>query len=186
MRKFLLVIIIMLSAMPVFADKFVIEAERNANFHNNLGIIHMQDRYYAAAIKEFQIAILTNPDTQATAVYYSNLANVYMKIGYPALAEDVLQRAVKLSPMNFSYYKDLSQVYAKEKILPLKLRQYSKDTKNPLSSIMVGLILIEQGKTDAGLSKLQEFCYLEPDLIITKGVQAYIDERLKKTTRTRF
>ena len=49
-----------------------------------------------------------------------------------------------------------------------------------MSAIMVGLILIEQGKTEAGLSKLQEFCYLEPDLIITPGVQSYINAQLKK------
>lgn len=181
MKKFLTLICLVIFALPVFADKFVIEAERNANNHNNLGLIYMQDRLYAAAIKEFQIAILTNPDTQATAVYYSNLANVYMRIGYPALAQDVLQRAVKLSPQNFSYYDDLVQTYKKQKILSLMLKTYSKDTKNPLSSVMVGLILVEQGKTDAGLSKLQEFCYLEPDLIISKGVQQYIDKQLKKT-----
>lgn len=181
MKKFLVILCLVVGAMPVFSlDRFVIEAERNANNHNNLGILHMQDRYYAAAIKEFQIAITINPDTQATAVYYANLANVYMKIGYPALAEDVLQRAVKLSPMNFSYYQDLVLAYKKQKLLPLKLRQYSKDVKNPLSSVMVGLILVEQGKTDAGLSKLQEFCYLEPDLIISKGVQAYVNQKLKK------
>ena len=103
-----------------------------------------------------------------------------MKIGYPALAEDVLQRAVKLSPQNFTYYQDLTLAYKKQKILPLKLKHYAKDTKNPMSAIMVGLILIEQGKTEAGLSKLQEFCYLEPDLIITPGVQSYINAQLKK------
>ena len=44
---------------------------------------------------------------------------------------------------------------------------------------MVGMILMEQGKTDEGLAKLQEFAYTEPDLIITKGVQKYIDEHTK-------
>ena len=146
----------------------------------------MQDRYYAAAIKEFQMAVLINPDTQATATYYANLGTVYMKIGYPALAQDVLERAIKLNPQNFSYYQDLAVVYAKQKILPLKLKQYAKDIKNPLSTIMVGLIKIEQGKTEEGLSNLQEFCFLEPDLIITKGVQNYIDQKTKKNIQNRF
>ena len=161
-------------------NEFVIDAERNANNHNNLGVIYMQDRYYAAAIKEFQMAVLINPDTQATATYYANLGTVYMKIGYPALAQDVLERAIKLNPQNFSYYQDLAVVYAKQKILPLKLKQYAKDTKNPLSTIMVGLIKLQQGKTEEGLSNLQEFCFLEPDLIITKGVQDFIDQKTKK------
>ena len=180
MKRFIVALMLMSLASPAFSYRFVIEAERNANYHNNLGLIYVADRYYAAAIKEFQIAILTNPDTQATAVYYANLANVYMKIGYPALAEDVLQRAVKLSPQNFTYYQDLTLAYKKQKILPLKLKHYAKATKNPMSAIMLGLILIEQGKTEAGLSKLQEFCYLEPDLIITPGVQSYINAQLKK------
>ena len=41
---------------------------------------------------------------------------------------------------------------------------------------MAGLILMEQGKTDAGLAKLQEFVYTEPDLIITNGVKNYIEK----------
>lgn len=184
-------ILICLATLPLCSyaakwNEFVIEAERNANKHNNLGVIHMQDRYYAAAIKEFQMAVLINPDTQATATYYANLGTVYMKIGYPALAQDVLERALKLNPQNFSYYQDLSVIYAKQKILPLKLRQYAKDTKNPMSTIMVGLIKIQQGKTEEGLSNLQEFCFLEPDLIITKGVQEYIDQKTQKSAQSRF
>lgn len=183
LKSFLIIFLVLVLGSPAFSYRFTIEAERNANYHNNLGLIYVADRYYAAAIKEFQIAILINPDTQATAVYYSNLANVYMKIGYPALAQDVLERAVKLSPQNFSYYQDLVLTYKRQKILPLKLKHYAKDTKKPMSAIMVGLIQIEQGKTEAGLSKLQEFCYLEPDLIITPGVQSYINSMLKKSKR---
>lgn len=182
MKKFLVLLCLLISPVAYGRDpyiKFEIDAEKNAAMHNNLGLIHVQDRYYAAAIKEFNTAILLNPDKQATAVYYSNLANVYMKIGYPALAEDTLQRAIKLYPMNFSYYQDLVVAFKRQNLLSLKLKKYSRDTKNPLSSIMVGLILIEQGKTEAGMSKLQEFCYLEPDLIITHGVQKYINESTK-------
>lgn len=179
---FLICLVLFSVCNPSSAEKFVIDAERNANNHNNMGVMYMKDRYYNAAIKEFNIAIMINPDTQASAVYYSNLANVYMKIGYPALAQDVLERAIKLSPMNLAYYEDLTAAFKKQKILPLKLKYYAKDTKNPLSSIMVGLILVEEGKTQAGLTKLQEFCYLEPDLIITKGVQNYIKQKAKSSS----
>ena len=75
-------------------DVMVIDAQKNAVDHNNRGVIYMQDRYYAAAIKEFQLAVMLDPDTQASSVYYANLANCYMKIGYPALAQDTLQRAI--------------------------------------------------------------------------------------------
>lgn len=103
-----------------------------------------------------------------------------MKIGYPALAQDTLQRAIKLNPMNFGLYQDLAVVYKRLGIGSQKIKTYKKESeKNPLAQVMVGMILMEQGKTDEGLAKLQEFAYTEPDLIITKGVQKYIDEHTK-------
>ncbi len=157
-------------------DVMVIDAQKNAVNHNNRGVIYMQDRYYAPAIKEFEMAVLLDPDTQASSVYYANLANCYMKIGYPALAQDTLQRAIKKHPMNFGFYQDLAIIYKRLNITGQKLKYYQKDSeKNPLSQVMVGLILMEEGKIDAGLARLQEFVYLEPDLIITNGVKRYIE-----------
>lgn len=138
----------------------------------------MQDRYYAAAIKEFQIAILLDPNTQATGTYYANLANCYMKIGYPALAQDALQRAIKLNPMHLTYYQDLAIIYKRLKISDKQLKIWKKETeKNPLGLIMQGMILLEQGKEDAGLAKLHEFAHTEPDLIITQGVERFIEKK---------
>ena len=173
----LLIFLVLPLAAQAKMEVYNIDAQKNAVDHNNRGVIYMQDRYYAAAIKEFQMAVLLDPTTQASAIYYSNLANCYMKIGYPALAQDTLQRALKLFPMNYTYYQDLAVVYKRMKILPQKLRYYEKDSaKNPLSQVMVGMILMEQGKTDAALAKLQEFVYTEPDLIITNGVKKYIEQ----------
>lgn len=159
-------------------EVMTIDAQKNAIDHNNRGVIYMQDRYYAAAIKEFQMAVLLDPETQASSVYYANLANCYMKIGYPALAQDTLQRALKRHPMNFSLYEDLAVVYKRLGITSQKLKSYGKDSqKNPLSQVMVGLILMEDGRTEEGLAKLQEFVYTEPDLIITNAVKNYINKR---------
>lgn len=177
MKKLLIVLCLFLCPLCYAKEpflKFEIDAEKNANSHNNMGIIYVQDRYYAAAIKEFQTAILLCPDKQSSAIYYTNLANVYMKIGYPALAQDTLERAIKLYPMNFSYYQDVVQAYKQQGLLASKLKQYKNDIKNPMSEIMVGLILIEQGQVQEGLSTLHQFCLLEPDLIISKGVMNYI------------
>lgn len=158
-------------------DVMVIDAQKNAVNHNNRGVVYMQDRYYAPAIKEFQIAILLDPNTQASSIYYANLANCYMKIGYPALAQETLEKAIKKHPMNFAFYQDLAVVYKRLEITKQKLKYYQKESeKNPLSQIMVGLIYIEDGNTDAGLARLQEFVYLEPDLIITNGVKRYIEQ----------
>lgn len=183
MKKLLLLICFIFLQQLVQAriEVVPIDAERNAVKHNNLGVLYMQDRYYYPAIKEFQMAVMLNPDSQAAAVYYANLANCYMKIGYPALAQDTLQRAIKLNPMNLTYYEDLAVVFGRLKILDQKLKFYQKNSaKNPLSLVMVGMILMEQGKHQAGLSKLQEFADTEPDLIITKGVKDYVNKRTKE------
>lgn len=83
--------------------------------------------------------------------------------------------------MNFGLYQDLAVVYKRLGIGSQKIKTYKKESeKNPLAQVMVGMILMEQGKTDEGLAKLQEFAYTEPDLIITKGVQKYIDEHTKE------
>ena len=174
-----MVLILFFCAQCSFAkmDVMVIDAQKNAVDHNNRGVIYMQDRYYAAAIKEFQLAVMLDPDTQASSVYYANLANCYMKIGYPALAQDTLQRAIKKHPMNFGFYQDLAVIYKRLNITGEKIKYYQKDSsKNPLSQIMVGLLYMEDGKYDAGLAKLQEFIYVEPDLIITNGVKKYVEQ----------
>lgn len=160
--------------LPVFK----IDAQRNAVDHNNKGVVYMQDRYYAPAIKEFQMAILLDSDTQASSVYYANLANCYMRIGYPALAQDSLEKAIKRNPMNLVYYQDLAATFRAQKILDEKLKFYKKDSeKNPLSQLVVAFILIESGKNMDGNAKLHEFISTEPDLIISKGVKKYLDER---------
>ena len=154
-----------------------INAQKNAVDHNNRGVVYMQDRYYAPAIKEFQMAILLDSDTQASSVYYANLANCHMRIGYPALAQESLEKAIKLNPMNLVYYQDLALTFKYQKKLAEKLKYYKKDSeKNPLSQIMVAFILIESGKNTEGIAKLQEFVYTEPDLIISQGVKNYIDK----------
>ena len=179
MKKLLIVLCLFLCPLCYAKEpflKFEIDAEKNANSHNNMGILYVQDKYYAAAIKEFQTAILLCPDKQSSAVYYTNLANVYMKIGYPSLAQDTLERALKLYPMNFAYYQDVVQTYKMQGLLDTKLKQYENDVKNPMSEVMTGLILIELGRVEEGLNKLHQFCLIEPDLINSKSVMKYIKE----------
>lgn len=185
MKKIIIIILcIILNPLSTWAlwardNTPVVDAERNANFHNNLGLIHLRDRYYNAAIKEFNIAITLNPNHQTTASYYANLAKVYTIIGYPGIAQDALEKAIKQDKMNLLYYLELVDTYKTQKILPQKLKQYSQDRSNPLSQVMVGLIQIETGQESQGILTLQTFCYREPDLIITQGVQSYIEQRNK-------
>lgn len=164
----------------LFNDRAItkIDAERNAYLHNNTGLMYMQEGFYFGAIKEFKLAIDLNPNTQATAVYYANLGKVYLKIGYPNLAQACFERAVEQNPMDFGYYQNLVTSYKRQGLLNSKLQKYKK-SKNPLSQVMVGIILVESGQRVKGLTALDDFCYAEPDLIITKAVKDYIRSKSK-------
>ncbi len=152
---------------------YTIEAERNAYFHNNLGLNYLQDKVYYAAIQEFKIAISLEPNTQASAVYYNNLGDTYMIIGYPGLAEDCYVNALKLYGLNLQYYINLVKCYKQMGILSSRLKEIEiKD--NPYNKILKGLMLIESGNKRDGVIMLDEFCALEPDLIITGGIKSYL------------
>lgn len=176
MKKYLLLSLIVLSFLSSGyrkPDVYVIDATKNAYNHNNMGIQYMNERCYYAAIQEFKIAISLNPDTQATSVYYKNIGDAYMKIGYPSYAKDAYERAVKQYSLNFQYYQDLAKCYKQMGIASAKIKEYSND-KNPLNKIMLGLLYIETGNLKRGVIVLDEFTAKEPDLIITPAVKQYI------------
>lgn len=111
MKKSAILFLILTSLMVSGYKKpeyYTIDAVRNAYIHNNRGLNYVAERMYYPAIEEFKIAISLNPNTQATAVYYNNLGETYMKIGYPDLAQDCFERALKQYSLNLKYYKNLA------------------------------------------------------------------------------
>ena len=171
---FLLVCILLLHK-PCNAEIYVIDAAKNSVMHNNLGMNYFNEGYYYGAIQEFKIAISLNPNTQASAGYFDNLGRTYLTIGYPVLAEDCFINAIKLNPMNLSYRQHLADTYRRmgKAVLNGKLEEYLK-SKNPLDSVMVGLLYIEKGDTSAGIIKLDEFCITQSNLILAEGVKSYL------------
>lgn len=160
-------------------DKFVIDAVTNASRHNLNGINYLQEHCYYAAIQEFKIAISLNPDTQASAIYYNNLGETYIKIGYPILAVDCFERALKLNGVNFLFYKNLVSCYKQMGTVNRMISKY-KSSKNPLDKVMLGLLYIESGDKRLGIITLDDFCMSEPDLILTHGVRRYLQDITKK------
>ena len=73
--------------------KYTIQAEKDAYYHNNVGLNYLKDRIYYAAIQEFKIAISLSPSTQASAIFYNNLGETYNFIGYPDMAKDCFEDA---------------------------------------------------------------------------------------------
>lgn len=163
-------------------DVYKIDATKNAYLHNNIGLQYLSEKYYAAAIQEFKIAISLSPNTQATASYYTNLGDTYMIIGHPDLAQDCYERALNQYSLNFKYYKNLAKCYKQRNILSGKIKQYSEDP-NPLSKIMLGLLYAESGNINRAIILLDEFAMSEPDLMITISVKQEIRELVKQVNQ---
>ena len=170
---FILLIITLISSAYKKPNTYKIEAERNAYFHNNVGLNYLQDKFYYAAIQEFKIAISLVPDTQASAIFYNNLGDVYMIIGYPNLAEDCYVNALKLYGLNLQYYINLAKCYKAMGALDKKIKTIDI-VSNPYNKILKAMMLIESGNKRDGMIMLDEFCSVEPDLIITGGIKNYL------------
>lgn len=182
MKKSTLIVLILLSFLTSGykkPDVYTIDATKNAFLHNNIGLRYMSERCYYAAIQEFKIAISLAPDTQATAVYYKNIGDAYMKIGYPDMARQAYEDAVRQYGLNFQYYENLVKCYKALGLIPAKITEYSNG-ENPLNKIMLGLLYVESGDLKRGIIILDEFAMTEPDLLITPAVKQYIKKQVKQ------
>lgn len=182
MKKYFIISLILMSVLTCGyrkPDVPVIDAVKNSNHHNNLGINYMSERVYYAAIQEFKIAISLNPESQATAVYYNNLGDCYMKIEHPELALDCYERALTLYNLNLNYYINLAKCLIANKLLEKKLEQFS-DFSNPYNQLMSGILYVESGNYQRGITILDTFTISEPDLIITPAIKTYIKTSVKK------
>ena len=178
MKKFCLTALILMSFLTSAykkPDVYVIDAEKNAYMHNNLGLMYVNEKCYYAAIQEYKIAISLNPNTQATAVYYNNLGEVYLIIGYPDYALDCFQRALKQYSLSFKYYQNLAKTFKALGTVDEQIVKYS-DGSNPLNKVMLGVLYAQKGETKRAIIILDEFCMTEPDLIITPSIKKYIRE----------
>ena len=162
------------------ADENII-AKNNAYRHNNKGLIFLEENYYYGAIKEFQIAIDLNPDSQASAAFYTNLGTTYEKLGYYDLAKPCFEKALTLNALCFDYYLKMAENYKKLGIADQKLNEYINKNNSPLNDIIVGLLYIQKGEKSIGMTMLDEFCHKEPNLLVTVGVRNYLDSLEKKS-----
>lgn len=156
-------------------DVYHIDAQKNAVLHNNLGLQAVAEERYEAAIEEFSIAIALNPKTQATAIYFNNLGETYMKVGYYKEAQQCFEKSMKQYHLNFLFYQNLVNSYKAQGVIPTKIRYYkSIEDKSSLNMIMLGLLYIANGDKRGGIIKLDEFCMREPSLLITGAVRNYL------------
>lgn len=158
--------------------KYTINAEKDAYFHNNVGLNYLRDRIYYAAIEEFKIAINLSPNTQSTAIFKQNLGDSYMIIGYPDMARICYEDSIKAYGLNFKYYTKLVDCYEQLNIVQSKIKEYEA-SNNIFDKITLGLLYIKTGKTRKGVVLLDEICTSEPDLLITPAIQQYLKDVTK-------
>ena len=156
--------------------RYTIQAEKNAYYHNNVGLNYLQDRLYYAAIQEFKIAISLSPSTQATAVFKNNLGETYNFIGYPDMARVCFEDAIQLYGLNFKYYENLVQTYINLGIAQAKIKELSR-SNNVYDRIKLGILFVETGNVRRGINILDDVCMSEPDLMISPAIRQYIRER---------
>ena len=159
--------------------KYVIDAGKDAYYHNNIGLNYLRDRVYYAAIQEFKIAIQLSPNTQATAIFKENLGETYMFIGYPDMAKVCFEDALKLYGLNFKYYINLADCYTQLNIVNSKIAEYSA-SDNLYDKIMLGILYIKNNEIRRGIIVLDDICMSEPDLLITPAIRQYIKEVSKE------
>lgn len=181
MKKIVIMVCLLAISLPLSGytkpDVYKIDAQKNAVIHNNLGLKAVSEENYYAAIQEFFIAIALNPKTQATAVYYNNLGEAYMKMGYFKNAQNAFEKAIKQYSLNFLYYQNLVKSFKAQKIISAQIKIYqTKSVKNSLDMIILGLLYVENGDLRSGIIKLDEFCMKEPNLLITSAVRDYLQQ----------
>ena len=159
--------------------KYTILAEKDAFFHNNLGLNYLKDRVYYAAIQEFKIAISLSPSTQASAIFYNNLGETYNFIGYPDSARGCFEDAIKLYGLNLKYYLNLVNSYKLLNITNYKIREF-ESSNDIYDKIKLGILYIETGDYRKGVNTLDEICLQEPDLLITPALKQYIKQVIDK------
>ena len=119
--------------------KYTIDAGKDAYWHNNVGLNHLKDRIYYAAIQEFKIAISLSPSTQASAIFYNNLGETYNFIGYPDKAIDCFNDAIKLYGLNFKYYLNLVETYERLNLIDTKINELTS-SNDIFDRIKLGLL----------------------------------------------
>lgn len=184
MKRLITILLILLLHSPAYSvpkttATYVIDPEKNAYMHNNMGVMYVEEKDYYAAIQEFKIAISLNPKTQATSVYFNNLGKVYMTIGYPQLALDCFKNAMTQYSLNFEFYENLAKCYEALKISDSKLNEYQAHSSKPLDKIMLGLLYEQTGDKKKAITVLDDFAMSEPELLITPAVKYHIQKLVK-------
>lgn len=179
MRK-IKTLIIIVALLLCQGGTFVVDPTKNAVWHNEKGMSFLELKHYGAAMQEFQIAILLNPESEASSAFYNNLGMTYYKIGDYKSSELNFQRAFELKPFYIEYYKNYINSYEKRNLLGNLSVQMTntliKDESDIQALLMLGLVHQKLGNKELAAGYLRKFIYLAPDLSISNQLKRLVKE----------
>jgi len=149
----------------------VIDASKNAHFHNNLGNVYFEEKNYIGALAEYETAFNLSPNDNLSAYYLYNIAKCYMTLKRFELAKNALLGAIGKNCMNITYYSALVECFFELNIQKYELEKYLKDKTNPYNEIIAGLIYIKMNDKTSAKIILDEFITKNPNMLITPDVK---------------
>jgi tetratricopeptide (TPR) repeat protein len=180
MPNYLKLLVILIILPLVQASTFQIDPAKNAIWHNQRGLFFLRFGNYLGAIQEFNIAIALNHETEVTGVFYNNLGRTYRKLGVNQNALECFQKAISYDPNFLEFHLNMIDTYEQMGKLNSLIKGYenilAKNRYDSRAYLELGLIHRKLGNNDRAVGYLREFKRLEPDLDITKQIDAIIRE----------
>ena len=160
------------------ADGFqinVIDASKNAVFHNSLGNVFFDEKNYGSAITEYETAYNLAPNSNMAGVYLFNLAKCYKLMNKYDYAKKAILGAISKDCINLTYYEALVDCYFALNTQKQEFEKHIKDETNPYNRIIAGLIYLKSGDKVTAKMIFDDFITHYPDMQITNDIKLIID-----------
>jgi len=165
--------------------------KKSPDFFVNEGKDFLENQAYAQAMLAFNNALAIDPNSAAA---FRGLGKVFYKKGGRSNMKTALnyyQEAIKRHPMDHELYAISAKIYdamgqRKEATLERKkfviVRALDVDAKNPIANNNMGILFMQQGKTDVALSYFQKSIDADKNYDVAHRNQAAVYLRMAKET----
>lgn len=135
-----------------------------AEEHNNLGVIYEREGKYDLALREYSMAINSDPSMVTPLV---NKANIYYKLGEFTNAEKFYKKALSKDQMSLEAANNLSSLYIEagegydEALSYMKTATQGLEEIPPYALDTLGVLYIKTGNVNKGKEFLLRACESE-------------------------
>ncbi len=138
--------------------------EQRARWHNNQGVVYMDQHHYARAKEEFERAIALDPEHVNS---HANLGIAYYCLGKYDSAGTALRTALGHDPRHLHSHYTLGLIYsAQGKQYELALKAFEQvaqaDPDDPLVHYYLGQVKAKQGRSEEAIAALRTAIRLNP------------------------